>query len=425
MRYLWCAIPLAAAVLASCGRTGAAAFEIWAHAGQAGERRVLEGHVEEFMARHPGLAVELTLIPEGSYHGQVQAATAAGDLPDVLELDGPYVALSAWHGVLRPLDRLLSAEVLAGLLPSVIAQGSFQGSLWAVGAFDSGLGLFARRGRLEAIGARVPDRPDAAWTAAEFEAILHRLAGRDDDGAVLDLKLDYADEWFSYGFSPVLQSAGADLIDRETLRAEGTLDGRAAVSAMEMIRSWIAGGLVDPNLDDAAFTSGRVAVSWVGHWEFERYASAVGDDLVLVPLPDFGRGTRTGQGSWCWAVTRAGRRPETAAAFLELVLEDDRILEMTGVNGAVPATRSAVRRAPRFAPGGPLELYVIQLDGGWSVPRPRTPAYPAISTAFSQAFRDIRDGADAASALERAAHRIDAEVADNRGYPFPPTGGQR
>jgi len=91
---------------------------------------------------------------------------------------------------------------------------------------------------------------------------------------------------------------------------------------------------------------------------------------------------------------------------------------MTEANGAVPGSRRAVARDPRVAPGGPLHLYVIQLEGGWSVPRPRTPAYPAISDSFARAFRDIRNGADPAGALIRAARQIDRDIADNDGYPF-------
>jgi len=410
---------------AACGEPHPARIEIWAHAGQAAERLVLEEQVDDFRTLHRGLEVELTLIPEGSYQGQVQAAAAAGDLPDVLELDGPYVARFAWLGALTPIDGLLPAHLRDDLLPSIVAQGSYGNRLWAVGAFDSGLGLFARRSRLEAVDARIPERPEAAWTADELESILRRLAATDDDGALLDLKLNYGDEWLTYGFSPAIQSAGGDLVDRETGLASGALDGPPAVAALKRIQRWITDGLVDPNLDDAAFTAGRVEVSWVGHWEYDRYRAAAGDDLVLLPLPDFGRGSRTGQGSWCWTVTRTARRPEAAIAFIELLLDDQRVLEITRANGAVPATRSAVATSSRFAPGGPLHLFVEQLSGGWSVPRPRTPGYPAISAAFARAFRDIRDGADVRSSLERAARRIDLDVSDNHGYPFPPAEGRR
>ncbi len=421
------ALALGLAGAAACGGGSSNAnLEIWAHAGQAAERRVVEAQVDEFRSRHPLRTIDLVLIPEGSYNGQVQAASAAGDLPDVLELDGPYVARSAWQGVLRPLDELLPADVVDDLLPSIVAQGSYDGQLFAVGTFDSGLALFARRSRLAEVGARLPSGPATAWTAAEMQDILGDLARTDPDGAVLDLKLNYGDEWLTYGFSPVLVSAGADLVDRGRLEAGGTLDSPAAVAAMTRLQRWIGGGLVDPNLDDAAFTSGRVAVSWVGHWEYSRYRDAAGDDLVLLPLPDFGVGSRTDQGSWCWTITRRSDRPGLAAAFLELLLEPEEVRRMTDANDAVPATRTAISASPAFAPGGPRHLYVVQLQGPWAVPRPRTPAYPTITAAFARAFRAVRDGADVATTLRSAARTIDHDIASADGYPPPSrrTGGE-
>lgn len=64
-----------------------AVVRVWAHSGQDVERRVLQAQAERFDQSHAGARVELTLIPEGSYNEQVQAAALAGDLPDVLELD--------------------------------------------------------------------------------------------------------------------------------------------------------------------------------------------------------------------------------------------------------------------------------------------------------------------------------------------------
>ena len=36
------------------------------------------------------------------------------------------------------------------------------------------------------------------------------------------------------------------------------------------------------------------------------------DDLVLLPLPDLGQGTKTGQGSWAWAVTAPEEKQDAA-----------------------------------------------------------------------------------------------------------------
>lgn len=374
--------------------------------------------IARFNATQSDVYVRPTLIPEGSYNGQVQAAALAGELPDLLEFDGPFVYSYAWQGKLRPLEGLLPSALRADLLPSILAQGTYRGQLYSVGTFDSGLGLYVRPSRLRAVGARVPQRPQDAWTVDEFERILAALAERDPDGAVLDLKLNYRGEWFTYAFSPVIESAGGDLIDRGDYRsAAGVLNGPAAVGAMRHVQSWIRDGYVDPNLDDSAFSAGRVALSWVGHWEYARYHTAVGDDLAVVPLPDFGRGTRTGEGSWNWGIPRSSRHPEAAMHFLEFILRPEEILRMTRANGAVPATRTALARSRLYGPGGPLRLFAVQLTQGYAVPRPRTPAYPVISSAFQGAFLSIRNGANVPRALDQAVRIIDADIDDNHGYP--------
>jgi multiple sugar transport system substrate-binding protein len=51
------------------------------------------------------------------------------------------------------------------------------------------------------------------------------------------------------------------------------------------------------------------------------------------------------------------------------------------------------------------------------VPRPPTPAYPAVTDAFQRALSDVLAGAEVGEALARAARAIDRDVADNRGYP--------
>ncbi len=392
--------------------------EVWAHAGQERERRILEAQVARFNARQNGkLHVALTLIPEGSYNDQIQAAALAGDLPDLLEFDGPFLYAYVWQGRLRTLDDLLPQPLMDDLLPSILEQGRYHGRLWAVGAYDSGLGLYADRRRLEQVGARIPSLGQP-WTRKAFNALLKRLAERDPDGQVLDLKLNYAGEWYTYAFSPLLQSAGGDLIDRQTQRAGGTLDGPAAVSAMQTVQRWIRAGWVDPNIDDAAFTGGRVALALGGHWNYPRYRAALGDRLLLLPLPDFGRGPRSGQGSWCWAVTADSDHPRQAAEFLRFLLQPDEVLAMSEANGAVPASRRAIARAPRYRAGGALRLFVEQLQGGYSVPRPRTPAYPVITAEFQKAVDRIRAGGSVQSALTAAAKAIDREIADNHGYPL-------
>jgi len=394
-------------------------LQVWAHAGQQAERQVLQAQLERFNQQSDKTQLKLTFIPERDYNAQVQAAALAGDLPDVLEFDGPYLYNYIWQRHLIPLEDVLPRSLLDELLPSIVAQGSYGQHLYSVGVYDSGLGLYARKSALQKIGARIPASAAEAWSMDEFNDILSQLAALDNDQAVLDIKLNYPGEWYTYAFSPVLQSAGADLIDRRSYQAsDGTINSPAAVSAMQQLQSWIRLGYVDPNLDDAAFTSGRAALSWAGHWEYERYRNVHGEDLVVLPLPDFGQGSRTGQGSWNWGITRRSRHPGAAAQFIGFLMQTAEVLAMCDANGAVPGTKSAVQQSTLYSRQGPLALFAAQLMQGVSVPRPKTPAYPLITTEFQNAFQQIRHGGDAKQALDVAAQKIDQDILDNQGYPF-------
>jgi multiple sugar transport system substrate-binding protein len=396
-------------------------LRVWAHSGQAAERQVLEQQVKRFNQAQNTTTVRVTFVPEGAYNAQVQAAALSKDLPDVLEFDGPFVYNYVWQKNLISLDRLISESVKQDLLPSILQQGTYQGHLYSVGTFDSGLGLYGRRSQLQAAGIRIPTGNQDAWTVAEFNQVLAALAQRDPDRQVLDLKLNYRGEWATYGFSPITQSAGGDLIQRNDYRtANGSLNSPAVVTAMQSVQNWIQAGYVDPNIDDAAFTSGRVALSWVGHWAYKDYAKAVGKDLVVLPLPNFGTGSKTAQGSWNWGITTncpSQKCQKSAVSFLEFLLQPQEVLAMANVNGAVPATKRAIAQSQLYSQNGPLHLFAAQLLAGETVPRPQTPAYPVITSAFQEAFANIRNGLPVKTALDRAATTIDVDLADNQNYP--------
>lgn len=392
---------------------------VWFHSGQESERAVINEQVIHFNATQDQIQVKLTVLPEGSYNAQVQAAALAGQLPDLLEFDGPFLYNYVWQGRLRPLDDLLPDALKHDLLPTIIEQGTYGGHLYSVGSFDSGLGLYGRRSKLAAMGIRIPKGPEDAWTSREFGHILAALAEQDPDGAVIDLKFNYHGEWYTYAFSPILQSAGADLIGRPDYKtADQVLNSPAAVIAFKEVQGWFKKGYVDSNVDDAGFVQERVALSWAGHWEYARYSAAFGNDLVILPLPDFGAGTKSGQGSWSWGITADCRHPDAAVKFLMFILQPDEILRMASANGAIPARRSAIAGSDLYSEQGALHIFVTQLLAGYTVPRPRTPAYPVITSAFQQAFADIRDGADVQAVLDQAVAVIDQDIMDNKGYPL-------
>jgi multiple sugar transport system substrate-binding protein len=390
---------------------------VWFHTGQGGERTAFEQAVNAFNAQQSDVVIKPTFIPEGNYNEQVKAASASGSLPDILDFDGPSLYNYAWNGDLQPLDTCVSPQLRTDLLPTIIKQGLYNKKQYGVGTAESGLGLYVRKSAFQKAGVRIPTSAADAWTAAEFTDALAKLRAA---GFVkpLDLQINQDQgEWYAYGFAPIIQSAGADVINRVSFdKASGVINSPAAAGALTVMQSWFKNDYVDSNTDDAAFTEGRAVVSWVGHWKYADYSKKWDKDLAIVPLPNFGKGVRTGEGSWQWGITKSVSEPDAAWAFISSLFEET-YQKQVAANGAIPAVKSILSTIPQFAPGGPERLYIDQLDSGVALPRPATPAYPTISLAFNKVIATVRSGGNVQTALDQAAKTIDQDIQDNEGYP--------
>ena len=393
-------------------------IEIWFHSGQGSEREVLNAQVADFNVMQNKIKVTAKQLPEGSYTEQVNAAALAGDLPDLLDFDGPFVYNFVWAGYLIPLDDYVNKELLDDLLPSIIKQGTYKGNLYSIGVFDSGLGLFANRKYLEKAGLRIPDSVENTWSGSEFSQALEKLQRLPEVEYALDLKMNYGKgEWYTYGFSPILQSFNADLIDRKSFqKSGGILNSTEAVSAMQMFQSWFENDYTKYNPGgDTDFTDGKAALSYVGHWMYNPLKNALKENLVLLPMPAFGKKSATGMGSWNWGITKSSKNPKAAMVFLNYLLNPDQILRMTNANGAIPARKSAIEKTEAFKKGGDLAIYIEQLEKT-AIPRPQTAAYTIITNSFADAIDDIAQGSDIKTALNNAAAKIDQDIKDNKGY---------
>ncbi|KAF3999154.1 ABC transporter substrate-binding protein [Glaciimonas immobilis] len=417
-----------AATLALCTALSASTqaqiiVSMWAHAGPGPERDVYRAAVAAFNAAHTDVQVEFIALPEGSYSDQVNAATLARKLPCVLDFDGPSLYNYAWSGKIIALDQFPAINDLKNtMLKTLVQQGTYNGKLYSVGQFDSGLAIWGNLKMLQKAGVRIPASVEDAWTGPEFEDVLKKLK---NDGVAypLDMKFNYGiGEWITYSFTPIIQSFGGDLINRKTYQsADGVLNNPGSVKALQMVQRWVRQGYVNPSAkSDNDFTQGKSALSYVGHWTYSGYKKALGSDLVLIPMPRFGGKAVTGAGSWNWGISSNCKQPQAAAKLLAHLMSKQEVLRVAAANGAVPGLVSAIPASPDFVNGGPLRVYLDQLSGGVAVIRPQTPAYPAITTAFYESVNNIVAGANVKKELDKAVKKIDQNIEDNRGYPVRP-----
>lgn len=398
-------------------------IKVWAQQGQPGEVKAIQDQVKAFNAAQSDVKAELTLLPQATYAQSLQT-TSADALPDAFEFDGETMASLVYAGKLREVTDVVSSSVFDNEIASIKAQNTYpgDGKVYAVSQYDSGLALYGNKAMLDDANVTYGTTIDKAWTADEFVAAVKALAAKDKDGKSLDIKENYAGTWPGYAFTPIVNSAGYPLVADG--KADGNLNNAAVAAALTQFAS--LRDYTDPDTDDKAFAEKRVALSWVGHWAYSDYSKALGDDLVVIPLPNWGNGTKSGQGSHSWAIGSKTTKAAAAGKFLDWIMSDDAIAQVTDANSAPPATQSVTATSKLYAPGGPLQLYADQLAKSCgsnaptpdcvTVPRTISPAWPVINDAYSKAFWAIWKGGDAQAELNTAAKTIDLDYQDNDGY---------
>lgn len=398
---------------------GPTSLSMWYHGGgNSVERDIVIQIIDEFNASQDEWVVEFQDFPQESYNESIVAAALAGELPDIIDVDGPVMPNWAWAGYMAPLN--LPDGALDEFLPGAI--GEWQGEVYSVGLWDAAKAVFARKSVLEANGIRIPTL-DEPWTFEEFDGALETLQATGDYEYALDLGMAWTGEWYPYAFSPFLQSFGGDIVDRSSFTtAEGVLNGAEAIAFGEWWQSLFDRGLVPGTSQDGAdretgFIDGKYALQWNGNWAGVAALEAVGDDLVFLPAPDFGNGPTIGAASWQFGVSASSEHPDGANAFIAHAIQDKYLAAFTEGIGLIPATPAAAAMTENYSPGGAMEVF-FELSNVQGLIRPPTPAYLSAALTFEKALADIANGADVQSTLDAATDEINADIEANNGYGF-------
>ncbi|MDV3253087.1 extracellular solute-binding protein [Devosia sp. BK] len=415
-------LKLLAATLAFSTAFGGAAFAqtnltMWYHgAGSTVERDLINGIITDFNGSQTDWKVSLQEFPQAAYNDSVVAAAVAGNLPDIIDVDGPVMPNWAWAGYMQPLQ--LSEGALNGFLPGAI--GKYNDQVYSVGLWDAAVAMYARKSTLEKFNIRIPTL-EQPWTGEEFNGILETLKASGEFDYPLNLGMADQGEWYPYAFAPFLWSFGGDLVDRTSYEtAEGALNGDAAVAFGEWWQSLFTNNYVPGTSQDMAshetgFIDGDYALQWNGNWVAVKTLEALGDDVLFLPAPDFGNGPKIGGASWQFGVSATSAHPDGASAFIEFALQPKYLAAFSDGIGLIPATAEAAAFTKNYAPGGALESFYA-LSEKQAMLRPVTPGYVFEALEFRKALSDIANGADVVDALDAATDAINADIARNNNY---------
>jgi len=402
-----------AAPAAQSSAGGKTQLKLWTHsAGNDKEIAVLKDEIAAFNSSQDKYEVVYEAFPQGSYNDSVAAASVAGNLPCILDLDQPTVANFAWSKYIQPLP--VSKEMLADL--NTAAQGTYKDQVYSLGQFDVALVLYGRKSVLEQNNIRIPTL-DKPWTMDEFTKALDTLKASGKFESPFDLNPQYTGEWWPYAYSPMLQSFGGDLIDRTNFQtAEGALNGPDALKWGQWFQGLFKNGYANPKpADDKGYLQGRVALWYTGSWSADDVVKQVGDDALFLPPVDFGKGPKIGGASWQWGISASCKEADGAWQFINYLMQPEQIAKISTATGLIPTSTKAAALTEKYKEGGPYRIF-FDMAKQFAILRPPTPGYLTISSQFEKAGLKIRDGGDVQNALDDAVDAINRDIEDHQGY---------
>ena len=153
--------------------SAAETLTMWSHgAGNEVESKIVSQIIADFNASQTDWKVELQSFPQIACNHSVTAGALAGNLPDILDVDGPVMPNWVWAGHMQPLQ--IDESKIANVLPG--PKGMWDGKLYSIGLWDAAVALVTRQSYLDELKLRTPTL-EQPWTAAEFQGALDAAKG--------------------------------------------------------------------------------------------------------------------------------------------------------------------------------------------------------------------------------------------------------
>ncbi len=385
--------------------TGSITISNW---GDPNDKAVYAAVKERFAVKYPNVKVTDNFTPItvwSEYINKLLSQSAAGDVPDVINIALEGLRLGVDKRIFSPLDgyisrdpagRTLTTDVAPALLESLAVEGKqyLLPSNWNTMLMYYNTKMFTAAGI---------DRPSEDWTWDDFVNIATKLTTGSGGSKVFGFVMPY----FNFGLTPWWYSNGTSELNADWT-ASNLTDPKMVESAT-FVRDLVTKHAVAPQPKGAdpyqLFPAGKAAMTGAGHWVTGAFKQAGFEDYDVLPWPKkttkatvFGTagygihpGSKNADLAWEYIKELAGA--ETQAAWVK--------------NGAAtPASLKAAQSSEFLAAPRSANLYYGAISYAKPVAAPTV--FNVLEPSVMRAMDSILSGTDPAQALAKA----DKEVKD-------------
>ena len=342
---------------------------------------------------------------------EVKIASGSSDY-DVISVDVPMVAAYATRGYLAPMDEYFTEEEKAGWIPSALAAGSWQGTLYAPPMNTSSQLLWYNKDLLAEAGVTVRDSDVnnrlTYEEIADYAKTTLDVVDPDRNKGISGIVFQQVSR--TYQMCAVPNSLGEKSIGDDGLTVDGVINSEGWVKALTWYQNLFNDGLAlrGSTADEQSpnFNSGKTIFMIGGTWTSHQ----IGDtNFGYAPVPAFkGYEDKVGTptGSWHFGINKASEKYDQAAQFIKYISLGEGNDLWLEENKDVPSTMRAIEAIQNDSNADPIQKIAAFEAANTAVPRALTPGYSEYSSVMDATFEDIRNGADVKGALDSAVEQI-------------------
>ncbi|WP_146899101.1 ABC transporter substrate-binding protein [Cellulomonas aerilata] len=319
--------------------------------------QITEEVIDQFEQKNPGITVTTEWGIWDGYWDKLSTSAAAGDMPDVVQMDESQIDAYGSSGQLLDLESQPDALDVSTIAPEVLNTGEVDGTI--VGA-PVGIGIYSlgvNEDLLAQAGVEMPD--DKTWTWDEFIDAAAEVTAQLGDQGVTGL------DWWGFD-SPeigafarqngeeVFPKEGQDQVSKETLTA-------FFEQALEMVETGatpqpsVQNENIIKSLEQQPFGTNKSAFHFQFHTQIQAFVDASGTELKLHRLPavESGKPNMVNKASMYWSISADSEHPAEAAQLVDFLINDVDAAKVLGVERGVPANpeiQEAIQ--PQLSPTG-------------------------------------------------------------------------
>ena len=309
----------------------------------------MNGLARDFEKIHPGVTVRWVDLSQEATKQKLMAGIAAGDPPDLVNLDTEFAVTMAQNGALTELSQYVNAEQQARYFPNLWAAGQVDGGTYAIPWYVTTRVIMMNRNIMKEAGLD-PARPPKTWE--ELDAYARQISQKTDSVGMMPA-IRIVNDW---------SMAGDPIVDTASLTP--TFVNPGAVAAVDRYRDLYREGVMPPETLTEGYKGAldRFKAGSLGFLEagpqfllrIKADAPSVYEATALAPLPE--TATRTIPAATMNFAVPVSSKNRALAVELALFLTSPKAqLEFAKLVPLLPSTIESTKD-PYFQIGGEDKL---------------------------------------------------------------------